>query len=145
MQLQQNYDSDTVTHMFNIQNRPKTKYFYHSFLEFYIKPSDPKEYVWFLPYITVINALFLRTFPLNLCDFCTRIEVQVTSFNIQWCIWAIQMLLKNSHSTKWTNMPWPYQKQSGVHITWRVHITWIYPMSFFAKVLQNKIFQWEFT
>ncbi len=84
--------------------------------------------MWFLPYITVINALFLCTDPLNLCDFCMRIEVQVTSLNIQWCIWAIQMLLKNFHSTKWTKIPWPYQNRSGVHISWRVHITWIYPI-----------------
>ena len=41
--------SDTVKHMFNVQNRPKTKFFYHSFLGFYITPSDTKEYVWFLP------------------------------------------------------------------------------------------------
>ena len=113
MQLQPNYGSDTVTHMFNVQNRPKTKYFYHSFLGFYITPSDPKEYVWFLPYITVINALFLCTDPLNLCDFCMRIEVQVTSFNIQWCIRAIQMLSKKSHSTKWTKILWPYQNWPG--------------------------------
>ncbi len=68
--------------MFSIQNKPKTKYFYHSFLGAYrpIKPLDPTEYVWFLPRITVIFALFLCTFLPNLCDFFMRIEVQGDKF-----------------------------------------------------------------
>ena len=93
IQLHPNYGSNTVAHMFSIQNRPKTKYFYHSFLGAYIKPSDPTENVCFPPYIAVIFALSLCTVPPNLCEFCIRIKVQVTSFYMQWCVWFIQMLL----------------------------------------------------
>ncbi len=52
------------------------------FWVFILNKSDPAEYVWFLPYITVILRHFFHytLFSAQFVWFCMRIEVQATSF-----------------------------------------------------------------
>ncbi len=89
-------------------------------------------------YITDINALFLMHRSTKFVRFLhkNRSSGDKFQYTVMQSIWAIQTLLKNFHSTKWTKILWQYQNRLGVHISWRVHITWIYPM---LKVWSNEM------
>ncbi len=124
MQLQPNYGSDTVTHMFNIQNRPETKYFYNSLLGFYIQSSDPKELCSFDLTFKLLMHYFYALFHYICVISKMRIEVQLTSVNIctvmhmtYKCCWKT----RTQHAQNGLKCPDHVKKQPRVHISWRDH------------------------
>ena len=102
---------------------------YHSFLGIYIKPSDPMEYVWFF---TLHHSHFCAIFYAPFRQICvissweSKFRWEVSSCSDAYG--PYKCFYETLTQQNGLNCPDHIKNQSGVHLSWRVHLCWIYPI-----------------